>query len=90
MVRLVSGLVPRIYGLGTQKVYLGNMRANADVRGARTFAQCVSLVNCCTCRRVFRGVVPYSIAGNFRDFREPRPKRENKNREIRNRENLNT
>ena len=27
-----------------KKVYLGNTRANADVRGARMFAQCVSLV----------------------------------------------
>ena len=44
MVRLVSGLVPRIHGLGMQKVYLGNTRVNADVRGVRTFAQCVSLV----------------------------------------------
>ena len=39
-------------------------------------------------------VIPYSgkfsRGPNFRDFRDPRPKRENKNREIRNRENLNT
>ena len=38
--------------------------------------------------------VPYSgkfsRGPNFRDFRDPRPKRENKNREIRNRENVNT
>ena len=32
----------------------------------------------------------FSQGPNFRDFRDPRPKRENKDREIRNRENLNT
>ena len=31
----------------------------------------------------------YRIAGNFCDFRDQRPKRENKNHEIRNHENLN-
>ena len=39
------------------------------------------------------GLVPYSgkfsRGPNFRDFHDPRPKRENKNRKIRNRENLN-
>ena len=32
----------------------------------------------------------FSRGPNFRDFRDQRPKRENKNREIRSRENLNT
>ena len=31
----------------------------------------------------------YCIAGSVRDFRDPRPKPENRNREIRNRKNLN-
>ena len=41
----MAGLVPRIRGLGTYKVYLGNItKANADVHGGKSFVQCVSLV----------------------------------------------
>ena len=39
MARLVC-----LHGLGTLKLCLGNMRAKADVCGARSFAQCVFLV----------------------------------------------
>ena len=43
MVRLVW--FPEYIDWGRRKyIYLGNTRANADVRGARSFAQCVSLV----------------------------------------------
>ena len=43
MVRLVW--FPGYVDWERRKRKLGNMRANADVRGARSFAQCVSLVN---------------------------------------------
>ena len=56
--------------------------------------KCANVYMYITDQVVLRKKVPYSGKfsrdPNFRDFRDPRPKRENKNHQIRNRENLNT